>query len=195
MQYKFSHLRPICSSMRRNRKSLEQFDFVYNDIKFDCIIDIDAHPFEIMVGALKYNFAFILYVHPGFITEMKNEDYYKLCQILNLNYKEHHFSSFAFLTLIDNNIPSESSPAPVPLKYIYPFRKNTLSKAEREEGFIFCGWLPHKGRHNGHVQNLAKTEKLLGKSIAAYCEKNNISSKWTTDITKEKDISFPWDNP
>ena len=76
MQYKFSHLRPICASMRRNRKSLEQFDFVYNDIKFDCIIDIDAHPFEIMVGALKYNFAFILYVHPGFITEIKNEDYY-----------------------------------------------------------------------------------------------------------------------
>ena len=52
MEFKFKNLKPICSSMRRNNKSLEQFHFIYNHIQFDCILDIDAEPFEMMIGTL-----------------------------------------------------------------------------------------------------------------------------------------------
>lgn len=179
--------------MRRNHKSLEQFNFTYNQIRFDCILDIDAEPFEMMVGALKHNFACILQIKKGFITEMSDKDYYNLRNILNLNFNENHFTSFAFLNFIDNHIPQECNPNIVPVEYVVPFRAHRLSNEEREEGFIFCGWLPHKDKNNGHVRNLSKTEALLGKNIAIYCEKHDISSKWTNNEAQRVTLTYPWE--
>ena len=192
MEFKFKNLKPICSSMRRNNKSLEQFHFIYNHIQFDCILDIDAEPFEMMIGTLNHNFACVLQIRNGFITEMSDEDYYNLQKILNLNFNENHFTSFAFLNFIDNHVPQESSPDIVPVENVLPFRAHRLTDRDREEGFIFCGWLQHKNKNNGHVRNLAKTEALLGKSIADYCEKNDISSKWTNNEAQQVSLSYPW---
>lgn len=191
MQFRFQNLAPLCRSIRHNRKSIEQFEIIYNHVKFDCILDLDSTPFELMIGALNCNFACILHLLPGYIVELDELDYRELCAILNLNYSANHFTSFSFLKYIDDHLPHQASSQFVDPKHVARFRKNKLSTLEREEGFIFCGWLRHDGMNNGHARNTHKTEVLLGKSVADFCRKHDISSKWTTDITKMAPLTFP----
>lgn len=192
MQFKFNNLKPLCKSMRSNNKSLEQFDFTFNNVTFDCILDIDVNPFEMMIGVSGSYFACILYIYTGFITEMADADYANLCKLLHLNWNKNHFSSFFFLSFLDKHIPSISSPTPVPIEKVIPFRASKLTESERAEGFIFAGWLTHKGKKNGHARNINKTRQLLGDTVAEYCERNDISSKWTTDETRRQSLTFPW---
>lgn len=194
MKFKFKNLSGLYSDMKRNKKSLEEFTITYNNVEFDCILDVDSIPFELMIGAINHNFACILYIEIGFITEMSDKDYFALCDILNLNYNKHHFSSFAFLKFIDERSPHKCNNKIVPVRKLVPFRENKISKKDKAEGFIFCGWLTHKGNNNGHVKNIDKTEKFFGKQVAAYCKKNDISSKWTTDPSKQVRESYPWEN-
>ncbi len=194
--FKFNHLAPLCRDIRKNKKSIEQFKIKYNAITFDCIIDIDAEPFEMIVGVLDLNFAFTLYIRQGYVTEMDADDFYRLCSILNLKPAENHFSSFAFLNLIDRNIPNVSNPDLVPVESVLPYRIAQMTEEDKKEGFIFCGWLPHKGKCNGHVtnSNLKKTRKLLGKPVSDYCEKNDISTKWSTNESLRTRLDYPWKN-
>ena len=193
MRFRFQNLSPLCTSIRHNRKSIEQFEIVYNQVKFDCILDLDSNPFELMIGTHNHNFACILHLFPGFILDTNEIDFRKLCEILNLNYSENHFTSFAFLKYIDGHLPHHASPQLVDPKYFVHFKKSELSVSEQEEGFFFCGWLRHKGMNNGHVRNLHKTQVLLGKPVADFCEKHDISSKWTTDASKSTPLTFPDD--
>lgn len=94
MQFKFRHLAPLCSSIRHNNKSIEQFYIVYNKVTFDCILDLDSSPFELMIGTRNHNFACILHIMPGYIINLDEISYAELCNILNLNYKDNLFSSF-----------------------------------------------------------------------------------------------------
>lgn len=181
--------------MRRNDKSLEQFYFTFHKVTFDCILDIGAHPYEMMIGATGSNFACILYINSDYVTEMSNRDYINLCRLLNLNWNKNHFSSFCFLCFVDSSIPARSSPVPVPVENVIPFRASRLTDKEREEGFIFAGWLTHKGKNNGHARNINKTRQLLGSTVAAYCERNDISSKWTTNENMRQKLIFPWEIP
>lgn len=196
MQFRFRKLAPLCRSIRHKRKSIEQFQITFNHVKFDCILDLDSNPFELMIGALHYNFACILHILPGYIVEADELNFREICTILNLNYSANHFTSFAFLKYIDDHFPNHASSQLVDPKHIIRFRKNKLSKSEREEGLFFCGWLRHEGMNNGHVRNIHKTELLLGKKVADFCMEHDISSKWTTDITKMVPITFPdkWNN-
>lgn len=188
--YYFHNLKPFYSSMKENHKTLEYFSFKYH-CEFECLLDIGVSPFQLLVGISGISFAFILEIKPGFKTEMKSSDYFKLCDILDLNYKDNSFSSLTFLNIINSNIPSSSNAEFVSPEKIYSLRANTFSKEEKEEGFIFCGWLPHAEKNNGHVRNIPKTRKLLGSFVADFCEKNDISSKWTTDESKRIEITFP----
>lgn len=195
MEFRFYNLKNLCISMRKNHKSLEQFEFEYKNtgIVFDCIIDIDANPFEIMIGTKGLNFSCILYVKKGFVTEMRDTDFYKLRDILNLTKGENPFTSFAFLKYLDSKFPLESGPEPVAVEHIIPYRAQKLTPQERAEGFIFAGWLPHEDKNNGHVRNINKTRQLLGEQAAQYCERNDVSSKWSTKEAERKKLTFPWD--
>lgn len=193
IKFKFFNLERIKQQMLNNNRSLEQFKLTYNKVTFDCILDIDANPYELMIGAARHNFACILCIDSENKTIMPEKHYFDLCNILNLNYSRNHFTSFKFLRLIDSHLPKRCSEAPVLVKKIVPFRKNRLTEKDRQEGFIFCGWLPHKDKNNGHARNFAKTEALLGKKVADYCRKNDISSKWTTDERLGCAIKYPWE--
>ena len=193
LKFKFYNFYQIMVQMKKNKRSLEQFKLTYNKVTFDCILDIDANPYELMIGATRHKFACILKIDSHYSTEMSKQLYLELCRILNLNYSRNHFTSFDFLRLIDSHLPKRCSEAPVPVEKVVPFRKNRLSPKDRKEGFIFCGWLSHKDKNNGHARNFAKTEALLGKQVAEYCRKNDISSKWTTDERLGCAIKYPWE--
>lgn len=195
MQFKLYNLKPLYRSMQSKNKSLEQFDITFNGVAFDCIIDIGTTPFELMIGANGFSFACILYIHRGYITEMSNSDYVNLCKVLQLNWNKNHFSSSVFLNYLDKHIPAVCTPIPVPTEKITPFRASRLTDKERTEGYIFAGWLTHKGKNNGHVRNINKTRLLLGSTVAAYCERNDISSKWTTNENMRQKLIFPWEIP
>ena len=191
MKYKFKNLASLCRSIRLQNKSIEQFEIVYNNVTFDCILDVGANPFELMLGVKTYNFACILHIHPGYIVEMDDLNYHTLCQILKLNYKNNRFTSLAFFKYLDDHVPAEASAFLVDPKHLIPFRESSMSSEERKEGFIFAGWLQHEGKNNGHVRNISKTEKLLGKTVADYCRRHDISSKWTTNPEKQVTLTFP----
>lgn len=183
----------LTSSMGKAHKSIEQFYITYNKVTFDCILDIGTTPFELMIGVKSYNFAYVLKVKPGFIVETPDSFYMKLIKILNLNYKENGFSTSRFLTYVDTHLPQKCSDVIVAPSHLVPFRKDKLSKRNQEEGYIFCGWQPHENRNNGHLseENASKTEALLGKEIADFCRKHDISSKWTTDVSKAVKLAKP----
>lgn len=186
MEYKFKHMWPLCSSMAQNKKDMEQFQVTINDVVFDCILNIGPKPFELMVGAINYNFSCILYVKNHFITELSNADYYKICDILDLHYSTNHFTSSKFLEHIDKSLPRKASDKVVKPQDVARYKACTLSSSDREEGFIFCGWLRHEGQNNGHARNIEKTRALLGNRVADFCQEHDISSKWTTDKSKEQ---------
>ena len=184
--FTFKNLHKLVFSMKCHRKTIEQFYFKFNNVEFDCILDIGVRPFELMLGVKSYNFACVLKIERGYRTELPSDKYFELCKILHLTYKDNLFSSPFFLRQIDIHIPEECTDNLVNPSHLVPFRKDKLSNSDKADGFIFCGWLAHKGKNNGHARNFEKTEFLLGKDIANFCRINDISSKWTND---EKDSS------
>lgn len=191
--YTFQNLQPLCSSMGKSKKSLEVFSFTYK-LQFECLLDLAENPFQMLVGIPGANFAFVLKIEKGYKAKIEDSDYFRLCELLNLTYKNDQFSSFSFLKFVDSNIPKQCTPNLVPPEKILKFKEQSFSQKEREEGFIFCGWLPHKGRNNGHLnkdENLPKTRKIFGTYVADFCERNDISSKWTIDETKRVIPTFP----
>lgn len=188
MKFKFNHLYPLISSMKEIKKNIEQFYVTYNNVMFDCILDRSCVPYELMIGSVNTNPTFTC---TRYEVDTSNIDFSLLCRVLKLNFKDNHFNSFQFLKIIDNNIPSEATPYFVRPVHLIPFRTNDLTQQERKEGFIFYGWLQHEGLNNGHAQNFNKTEKLLGKDIADFCRKHDISSKWTTNPELEVEFTRP----
>lgn len=194
MSFQFNHLHRLCQSIGKMKKSTEHFIITFKNVKFDCILNLDAEPYELMIGAWKYNFACILHIKRGYKVDIPELDYRKLRSILELDRNSAEpFSAMKFLLYLDQHLPKTASPNPVDPRYLAPYKDNELTQAQKEEGFIFCGWLQHQGLKNGHVteDNLQKTEVLLGKRIAAFCRKQDISSKWTTDSAKSVQLTFP----
>lgn len=191
MQFKFNRLIPLYKDMRKNNVSIEQFYITYANVKFDIIIDIDSTPFQMMIGVIDKNFAFVLDIKNGFITEIPDNIYYELCKVLCLNYSKDHFSSFAFLSLINRRIPSYSSKEIVNPDHLLPFRKYTSNNIEDTLKTRFIGWNDHiKDKRIAH--NFAKTELYFGKTVANYCRTHNISSLWSLpNDNSKRDISFP----
>lgn len=191
MQFTFYKLKPLCSDMRRNNKSIEQFYVTYANTKFDIVIDIDSQPFQMMIGVVDKNMAFVLDIHIGFKTEIPEDIYFKLCSILDLNYKDDHFSSFAFLSFVDKHIPNKSKKEIVNPDHLLPFRKHTCSDKDENLKTRFKGWNDHT-KDKKQARNFEKTELFFGKTVADYCRAHNISSLWTyPDDDSLRDISFP----
>lgn len=197
----FCYLKRLMSSMHDQDKDMEQFGITYNDVDFDCILDISCTPIVLMIGTSKAdeNFACILPItfdaeHNRYICSMPNDKFFKLRDLLHLQYTTgEHFSSFLFLRFVDQHLPAQASPQMASPAVVGRLRKEYISDDAREEGFLFRRWLSHKGQNNGHVtkQNLEKTRLLLGTNISEYCAERDISSQWTTDPTKAGPLTNP----
>ena len=191
MTFKFNRLYSLYKSMRSIGTDMEQFRVSVNRITFDCIFKIDCRPYELMIGVHEHNFACLLHINSEYQVNPSEIDYAKLCKILQLTYKKDHFSTYKFLNYIDTQLPASATRNFANPQMVARFKENKLSKSDRAEGYIFCGWLRHKGMNNGHARNIEKTRQLLGEKAAIFCEQNDISSKWTTDSSKRIPITFP----
>lgn len=171
-----SNLRSLYLDMKKVQKERESFSFEINHVVFDVIFLIDRSPFELLVGVRGHNLAFTLFVRKGFATSVSSQVYAEICRILQLNYADDHFSSFRFLQELDRQSPHRCTANSVEPHQIARFKKNV----PESEKIYFCGWNDHQ-KDGRKAQNFEKTEKWLGKEVADYCRKNNISSMWTDD--------------
>lgn len=184
MAYRFEKLRILYQDMLKEKKMQEKFKFQINKVIFEAIFLADRHPFELLIGVKEHQFAFVLQVRQtrnGFITELPDNIYYRICDILKLSWSKDHFSSYAFFQRVDAAIPhccSNNSVEPHEIAY---YKKRDIAEDEK---IYFCGWNDHiaDGRK---ARNFGKTRLLLGDAIAEFCRKNNISSMWT-DVKKER---------
>lgn len=192
MEIKLHELKDLTDSMRRCKKDIEQFYINYANVKFDVIYDINKEPFELLIGAINKKWACILYIKKGFLTSMSDEDFYSLCNILNLKPSKETFTSFKFIKYIVSNAPKNCSNKIVSPKHLLPFRKKYISTSDDKEKKYFCGWNNHI-KDGRKARNFNKTELFFCKRVADYCRKNNISSMWSAHKKDESNISYPWD--
>lgn len=188
METKLFELSYLIHSMHSNNKSMEQFNVVYANVRFDIILCIDKIPYEILIGAINHNWSCILYMKKGYIVEMSDDDYYNLCNILNLNWNEDHFSSIIFLKYIAERSPScISNNYPIPSTVARIRNNRDVDEADK---IYFVGWNNHIQDHR-KARNFDKTEEFLGLNIANYCRMHNISSMWSDNPIDENPPTFP----
>lgn len=168
-------LRQLTSSMRKAGKDIEQFNAKYANLTFDVIYDISHSPFELLIGAPYTNWGCILKIEQGFRTKMSDEDFYTLCNLLNLKPSKETLTSFKFLLNIACQAPKKCTNEIVDSIHLIPFRKNKIKNTEEPNKIYFIGWNNHlKDKRQAH--NFEKTELFFGKKVADYCKKHNISS-------------------
>lgn len=193
MSYTFNMygLSALIKDMRKHNQDLDSFEFIYNHIKFEVIIDISIVPFQLLLSTALKNWACVLELHTGYSTSISTNDFFALCKVLDLKPSKETFTSFAFLSYINVRCPKACSLKPVQPKLIMPFRKKYISNSDEPNKTIFLGWNDHKlDKRKAH--NFGKTELFLGKRVADYCRKNNISSLWTTpDKASERKVTYP----
>lgn len=185
-------LRQLTSHMRKSRKDIEQYYITYSNGKFDIIYDISKTPFELLIGAVNYNWACVLEVIDGFYTSMPDSDFYSLCNILNLKPGKEHFTSFMFLNYIASKSPTQCTNQIVDPSHLSKFRNKKVKSADEPEKIYFVGWNNHL-KDKRKARNFDKTELFFGKRVADYCRKNNISSMWTDKRYDSSKASYPWD--
>lgn len=177
--------------MAKSGKDIEQFYVTYANVRFDVIYDISKIPFELLIGAINHSWACTLELSRGFATYMSNNDFYSLCDILNLKPGKEHFTSFMFLNHIASKAPAKCSKQVVDPSHLSRFRNKEVKTSDEPDKIYFVGWNNHqKDKRKAH--NFDKTELFFGKRVADYCRTNNISSRWTNKKYESCNASYPW---
>ena len=192
MDIRMNGLFSLVSDMRQKHNPKEQFICNYANVTFDVILDIDTIPFEMMIGAKGFQFACIILIKDKFMAEMKDNDFYKLCDILQLQPGKNTFTSFMFLKSIESQLPKKSSGIKAAPYKIARFKTSQLKHVEESDKIYFYGWNDHK-KDGRQAKNFEKTKLFFGIEIENYCRKNNISSMWTDDPSKNKPADNPWE--
>lgn len=176
--------------MKANNVDKEHYLFNYNGFTFDVILSIANIGYEILIAIHTHNWGCVLQMNNNYNVDMADQDYYSLCNILNLNWSKNHFNSSAFLRLLSENSPQCSNGQGVDYKELrkyLPYRQ-----VDESEKKYFCHWNDHQKDHRT-ARNFDKTEFYFGKKVADYCRKNNISSIWSDTPRDERKVTKPWD--
>lgn len=190
-QFKLTSLADLLSRMEDARVDRCHFRFQLHAGDFDVFFFADTSPFVLGFGAIGRNFYFELEVDPKtFETPgvFVKDVYYKLCEILGLRRDPANpFTPSVFLQRVNMAIVGVA------------FRKTTprdLSRYRRDveeaDKIWFCGWRDNtsEGKHVTSM-NLIKTRRWLGEQAYLRCKEKNISSRWTDDKTKAKELWLP----
>ncbi len=181
---------PLIEDMKLNNIDKEHYAFDFNGFRFDVILSITYHGYEILVAVHTHNWGCVLNMNKYYNVEIPDEVYFSLCRLLKLNWSKNQFSSAVFLQLLSKNSPKFSKRTGVDyqtLRNYLPYRQ-----VDEADKIYFCGWNDHK-KDKRKAQNFDKTEFFFGKSIADYCRKNNISSLWSDIPRNEINTINPWE--
>lgn len=181
---------PLINDMKANDIEKEHYHFDFNGFRFDVILSIVYRGYELLVAIHDENWGCVLNMNNNYYIEVPDDVYFTLRDILRLDWSTNHFNSAAFLRLLSERSPRHSNCQGVDyteLRNYLPYRI-----IDERNKIYFCGWNDHaKDKRKAH--NFDKTEFYLGKKIADYCRKNNISSMWSDIPRDERKVTNPWD--
>lgn len=186
-------LEPLYRSMRQQNMGRAKFYYQLNHLRFECLFFTDTKPFELVMGCLGNNFAIFVDVLQGFEIKPFIEPpgtFHALCQALFQGTgSAHRFSATDFFAEFNRHIPQTTAPQHAPtaqdaVRY-YP---NT----EEADKLHFCGWLDNTLRSNRvSSANLAKTRRIFGQNAHDFCQRRNLSTRWTDDPARAQAFALP----
>ena len=181
-------LSPLIRSMKQKRIEMEHFSFSFKAKQFDCILVIKPQTYEILVGIHSDNWACILIMDSSLEVTMNDNDFFTLCNLLNLRPGAKTFTSFDFLLLLSKSAPKQTAGARMIAQHLRPF--TIVSEVEDKDKIYFVSWMTHinDGRK---ARNIKKTEFYFGKRVADFCSRYNISSVWSANAGDGKPFTLP----
>lgn len=163
----------------------QQFDFEYNGVMADVFFFIDQQPFILAFGIKLTQSYFELEIHPGFEvhTPFSRKLYNLIIHEFNIHFSpSHKYSPFDFLNAFNNKIPQHLKDT----QTIEPYHiANYRRDIEEADKIYFCGFINHSKNH-ASPENLKKTRLLMGEEAYKRCLDENISTKWTDEIGKDR---------
>ena len=189
---KLDGLVALYKSMKEQYIDRYRFEYRHAKALFDIFFFIDEKPFILLFGAKGDAFSFDIEVESGFrINPVLDKEIYKeLCRVLGIKYDpENPFSTRGFFNQFNQAIPRRAEADSIPQPQdIAAYR----SIAEEEDKIYFLGWRDNEIRgENVSDTNLMKTKTLLGNKAYKRCDKKNISSCWTDDPNRAKELKLP----
>ena len=189
MIIKLTSIMQLHEKMRANEINRYKFEFKCAKAIFDVFYFIDKEPYILLFGAKGTTFSFIVEVSQEYLieTELDNDVYNKLCDILGLKSDPiKKFSPYLFFDYFNDHIPNgfnmknETKPQDIAV----------YSNVHKKDKIYFYGWRNNDLRGDTvSKENLEKTRSLLGEEIYMICKKQNISSCWSSHVTKAGDLS------
>lgn len=186
---KLLEIKPLLSDMGKNNAKMDKFRFTYNKVEFEVIIFIDRNPFELLFGILDENFSFILELKKGYqLSNLSNQDFFRLCDILNLKPGKETFTSFKFLKYFAKRLPTQYSKNNIEPHEIAWYKSKYVPESHK---IYFLGWRTYGPESSHSAKNFKKTREFLGEETYEFCKKNNISSRWTDEPKEREDYYTP----
>lgn len=181
--------KPLVRNMTANTVDKVHYAFDYNGKKFDVIFSIIKDGYEVLVGIFTHNWGCALQIDAQYVTDVPNNVYFSLLNILQLKRSTEHFTSCSFLNLLSSHAPKQITRHSVNISTVRKFVP--YRTVDEKDKIFFRGWNDHLN-DNRIARNFDKTEFFLGKSAADYCRKHNISSIWTDNPKDEIKVIMPW---
>lgn len=193
----FPAFRPLIDDMNCKNVDREHFHTQYAGVRFDVIISLDVHPYEMLIGGQGINWACILKISDDLEIIMPDDSFFDLRRKLDLNGKGiDKFGSYIFLKYISEHAPKHCSGLPVQPSVMQHWYPNRTRMIDEEDRTVFYRWVDQNKKGN-EAHNFDKTQRYFGKNVADYCRTNNISSQWLTPEQAEKMhiqiVRYPWD--
>ncbi len=180
---KLSNLEKIYKRIRAENETYYIFPFEKNGVKFEILFDIFKTPFQLHFLQKSSNFSFKVIVEKGFEINpnLDKADYKNLCNVLGLKYDANNpFKPHLFFQEFNDAIPNYKKRVLVKQE-LFHFYKASIEESEK---LYFDGFIEWNKLNNGKTvseKNLEKT-RILYPEHYLYCERENVSVRYTTEI-------------
>lgn len=182
-------LKRLYEEMKKDEIKRYKFRFEYNHVELEVIFFADSKPFELLFGVIGTRFSFIANVNRGFDIDivLPSEKYYGLLDALNIpRGGGNPFRMIDFFRYFNGHMPRYNKSQP---KVCSSDVGRYRSDFEESDKIYLCGWIDQTVAGN-QVRNLEKTRILLGEDAYRICRDKNISTRWTSDPSREIEANF-----
>lgn len=190
---KLTNLASLHQDMQRKHHTKAQFAFSLRGLAFDVIFTIDEVPFQLLVGVKYANFFFRVPVHRGYWADsLDDPTFYQLKDLLGLTPHGEKFTSFKFLAMLNEHVPTYVTGTEVQLhEYVSLLPLAERRQVDEVDKIYFVGWKHHLN-DGCQARNFDKTFRMTGsQALADYCRKHNISSMWSDKPRDRQAFAFP----
>jgi len=167
------------------RKGIDQYRFRIDvdRLSYDCIFVATREPFELGLACLEHSFTLLFQLDhkfetSGFISDTRIFNSFSRA-LKKANDGWPGLRMPVFLLQVDRRIPSQATLTSAPTTESFTPSESQAVNTEHKP--YLCGWKlhsPSSGR-NVSLENLRKTEELLGQEAGEFCRRHNVSTCWT----------------